>query len=103
MKTVIIVPTFNERDNIAELIQALQDQFRTMSHDMHVLVVDDESPDGTAQVVQDVQTRFENVHLIQGKKAGLGAAYIRGMRHATARRPRYRISVMPGLRPQSAH
>ena len=49
---------------------------------MHILVVDDNSPDGTADVVRDLQAEFENVHLIEGEKQGLGAAYLRGMRHA---------------------
>lgn len=82
MKTVVIVPTYNERENIGLLVRALQEQFRTMSHDMYVLVVDDNSPDGTVEVVRELQAEFANVHLIQGRKAGLGAAYIRGMHHA---------------------
>jgi dolichol-phosphate mannosyltransferase len=81
-KVVIIVPTYNERENIEALIEKLQIQFETMPHHMHILVVDDHSPDGTAAVVRQRQTRYPNLHLIQGKKDGLGAAYIRGMRHA---------------------
>ena len=53
-----------------------------MRHDCHVLVVDDSSPDGTADVVRQKQTLYPNVHLLTGKKQGLGAAYIRGMRYA---------------------
>ena len=82
MKTVIIVPTYNERDNIERLINALQVEFVKMPHEMHVLVVDDNSPDGTAEIVKDIQQKYQNVHLIQGQKNGLGAAYIRGMKHA---------------------
>lgn len=82
MRVVIIVPTYNERGNIVALLAALQDQFRTLRHDMHVLVVDDNSPDGTAELVRDAMRQFSNVHLLSGEKAGLGAAYIRGMRHA---------------------
>ena len=82
MKVVVIVPTYNERLNIRPLITALQEQFQAMSHDMHVLVVDDRSPDGTAEVVQELQARYPNVHLLEGEKAGLGTAYIRGIRHA---------------------
>jgi len=82
MKTVIIIPTYNERDNIGLMIDALQKQFKLMSHDMHILVVDDESPDGTADVVRLSKTTNNNVHLISGKKKGLGAAYIRGMGYA---------------------
>lgn len=82
MKTVIIVPTFNEHSNIAALISALLDQFNRLQHDLHILVVDDDSPDGTADVVRGLQTDNDKVHLLTGRKAGLGVAYIRGMDHA---------------------
>jgi dolichol-phosphate mannosyltransferase len=82
MKVVMIVPTYNESANIVALISALQAQFTKLSHDMHILVVDDNSPDGTADLVRTVMEQHPNVHLITGNKAGLGAAYIRGMQHA---------------------
>ena len=84
MKVVIVLPTYNERDNVAGLIDDLQTQFLAMPHEMSILVVDDHSPDGTAEVVRTVQARYPNVDLIEGKKDGLGAAYIRGFRHAIA-------------------
>ena len=82
MKVVIILPTYNERGNIAALLTSLQGEFRRLRHDMHVLVVDDNSPDGTAELVREAMREYPNVHLITGEKAGLGAAYIRGMQHA---------------------
>lgn len=82
MKTVIILPTYNEQDNIGPLIAALEHHFLTMPHEMHILVVDDNSPDGTADVVREIQKQHGNVHLLQGQKAGLGAAYIRGIHYA---------------------
>jgi dolichol-phosphate mannosyltransferase len=82
MKVVIILPTYNERGNIAALLASLQGEFRRIRHDMHVLVVDDNSPDGTAELVREAMRESSNVHLITGEKAGLGAAYIRGMQHA---------------------
>ncbi len=82
MKIVVIVPTYNERDNVGLLIEALEERFPAIPHEMHVLVVDDSSPDGTAGVVREAMARHRNVHLITGRKEGLGAAYIRGMRHA---------------------
>ena len=85
MKAVVVVPTYNERLNIAALLTALQEQFQKMPHDMHILVVDDHSPDGTAQVVQELQAHYPNVHLLEGEKAGLGVAYIRGLRYAMQR------------------
>ncbi|HVN41529.1 MAG TPA: glycosyltransferase, partial [Steroidobacteraceae bacterium] len=82
MKVVVIVPTFNERENIEPLVHALERQFMTMAHDMHILVVDDSSPDGTAEVVRHLQPGHPNLHLLSGARAGLGAAYVRGMNHA---------------------
>lgn len=82
MKIVIVIPTYNERENISRLIPALQDACRTIPHDVHLLVVDDSSPDGTADVVRTVAQRSTSLSLITGRKEGLGAAYIRGMRHA---------------------
>jgi dolichol-phosphate mannosyltransferase len=82
LKTVIIIPTYNERENIEPLVEELQLQFERMTHEMHILVVDDSSPDGTADAVRVLQSRYANLHLIEGKNAGLGVAYIRGMHHA---------------------
>ncbi len=82
MKIVIILPTYNERDNIALIIRALQEQFAGIRHDMSILVVDDNSPDGTADIVRNEFKSAPNVFLITGKKQGLGAAYVRGMQHA---------------------
>ena len=82
MRIIIIIPTFNERGNIGALIGALQDQFKRIQHDLHILIIDDNSPDGTADVVRSLQASNDNVHLLTGQKAGLGAAYIRGMNHA---------------------
>ena len=53
-----------------------------MNHDMHTLVVDDSSPDRTADVVRQLQPTRSNLHLLNGQKSGLGAAYIRGMKYA---------------------
>ena len=82
MKIVIIIPTYNEVDNIGRLIDALHREFADLSYDMHILVVDDNSPDGTANQVRERMPKCPMVHLITGTKNGLGAAYIRGMRYA---------------------
>jgi dolichol-phosphate mannosyltransferase len=82
MIVVVIVPTYNERESIGPLIDALQEQFCELPHDMRVLVVDDESPDGTGESVRGKQMEYANVHLITGSKSGLGNAYVRGMKHA---------------------
>lgn len=85
MKIVIVLPTYNERDNVGRLIRELQRQFlKVPAHEFHILVVDDNSPDGTAEIVRWEMRQFANLHLLSGTKAGLGAAYVRGMKHAMA-------------------
>lgn len=81
MRIVIIIPTYNERENIAHVLELLQAEFSTLAHEMHVLVVDDNSPDRTQDVVKGLMRSMTNLHLITGEKQGLGAAYIRGMTH----------------------
>jgi dolichol-phosphate mannosyltransferase len=83
MKVVVVVPTYNERANIGRLIEALQGVFRGMPHhDMHILVVDDNSPDGTGRLVEQLRNQNQDIHLLSGEKRGLGAAYTRGMSYA---------------------
>jgi len=87
MELVIIIPTYNEAENITALIEAIQQQFSAMVEtrpDLNpaILVVDDHSPDGTGAWVRAMARQYRNVHLIEGEKAGLGAAYVRGMTHA---------------------
>ncbi len=82
MKIVIIIPTYNEKHNIIELINALQQVFKKIPHDMNILVVDDNSPDGTGELVRNHAEKHSNIRLITGRKQGLGSAYIRGMEYA---------------------
>ena len=82
MKVVVCLPTYNERDNIGGLIEGLNAQRANLPHDFEILVVDDDSPDGTQDVVREMQARFDNVRLLTGAKQGLGAAYVRGIEHA---------------------
>jgi dolichol-phosphate mannosyltransferase len=82
MKIVIILPTYNETDNIRLLIPALSRQCDRIRHEMHLLVVDDNSPDGTGDQVRTLMADYPRLHLLTGEKQGLGAAYIRGMRYA---------------------
>jgi dolichol-phosphate mannosyltransferase len=82
MEVVLIIPTYNEKDNIGLLIDRLQEEFRRIPHEMFILVVDDNSPDGTSSVVKEKMGTCRNVFLVTGNKKGLGSAYIRGMKHA---------------------
>jgi len=84
-KVVVIIPTYNEKENINPLIDILEDVFRNVpaKWDMHILVVDDSSPDGTGEVVKEKMKKFNNVHLFtNSEKVGLGGAYMKGMNHA---------------------
>jgi dolichol-phosphate mannosyltransferase len=74
----VIIPTYNERDNIGALVDALHRQFAAMSHEMHILVVDDHSPDGTSDVVKGKMSAYANLHLVSGAKKGLLAEVPRG-------------------------
>jgi dolichol-phosphate mannosyltransferase len=82
MRIVIVIPTYNEAENIELLIRALREQFRLIKHEMAILVVDDNSPDETANLVKAIMAKDPNLYLITGEKHGLGAAYIRGMCYA---------------------
>ena len=84
MKIVIVVPTYNESKNIGRLIEALDKEFKNIpSHELNLLVVEGNSPDGTADVVRDKMKDYKFVHLLmEEKKAGLGAAYVYGFKHA---------------------
>ena len=79
----IVLPTYNEAANLALLLPRIfNQQERIATHELHVLVVDDNSPDGTAAVVEEYRRRFPRLHLLRGNKQGLGRAYQRGMAHA---------------------
>ncbi len=77
-KSIVIIPTYNEKENIEEIIRKVF-SLKTI---FHVLVVDDGSPDGTADIVKKMQNEFNNkLFLIQRKgKLGLGTAYITGFK-----------------------
>jgi len=80
----VILPTYNEIDNVTQVIPAVFQQAAKISdsHDLHVLVVDDDSPDGTCGAVKELQRKYKNLHVIGGMKRGLGDAYKRGIKHA---------------------
>ncbi len=82
MKSIIILPTYNEKKNIEILIPRLQSFFKQVKkHKFSILVVDDNSPDGTANVVKKYKKKYNNLFLIEGEKKGLGNAYLRAFRY----------------------
>lgn len=83
MEIVVIIPTYNEIKSIGLLINILQNEIKKIKgHNMKILVVDDYSPDGTAECVMKMQKKYDNLHLISGEKQGLGVAYLRGFNYA---------------------
>jgi dolichol-phosphate mannosyltransferase len=77
---LVIIPTYNESENIKNIIQEVL-KHSDNENRYNVLVVDDNSPDGTAKIVKEMQT--ENIYLIERPaKAGLGTAYVTGFRFA---------------------
>jgi dolichol-phosphate mannosyltransferase len=75
LATLIVVPTFNEAENIAELVRAVRAQLPAA----HLLVIDDASPDGTAAIVNELIGKDEQVHLLERPgKLGIGSAYVAG-------------------------
>lgn len=84
MKVVIVIPTYNEAENIKKLIPALLEVFKQIpKHECHILVVDGNSPDNTANIVSEFAKENEYVHLLKEKeKSGLGGAYIYAFKYA---------------------
>jgi dolichol-phosphate mannosyltransferase len=83
-QAVIIIPTFNERENIQKIIPILIDLSKKITHwKLSILVVDDTSPDKTYEVVAALAEKHSQVRLLQNKqKSGLGGAYLKGMKYA---------------------
>lgn len=86
-ETLVIIPTYNEANNIAELIKQVLNQ----DENIDLLIVDDGSPDGTADLVKEAQKNFEGrLHLIERSgKLGLGTAYVEGFKYGLDREYSY--------------
>jgi dolichol-phosphate mannosyltransferase len=80
---IVVIPTYNEKENISAILHSILD----LQQDFHVIVIDDGSPDGTAQIVKDLQLKFPGQLFIEERrgKQGLGTAYIHGFKWAIAR------------------
>jgi len=82
-RALIIVPTYNERENVARLIETILSQDERLD----ILVVDDGSPDGTAAIVEGIIASNARVHILcRPRKMGLGTAYLAGFRWGIERR-----------------
>ena len=86
IEKIVILPTYNERENVGAMLGRLME----LPYGLHVLVVDDGSPDGTAEIVKEWMSREPRVHLLQrAGKLGLGSAYREGFRWALDRGAEY--------------
>lgn len=85
--SLVIIPTYNEKENIEKIIRRVF----SLKHPFHILIVDDSSPDGTAQIVKRLQQEYpEALHLEERTgKLGLGTAYIHGFKWALKRAYEY--------------
>lgn len=82
MKTLVVLPTYNERENISAIVPAI---FQA-APSVEILVADDNSPDGTQDAVREMQTKYSKLHLLaRPGKQGLGRAYIAGFKWALER------------------
>ena len=88
--TVVIIPTYNEKENIEAIIRTVFSQKKQFD----ILVVDDSSPDGTAAIVKNLQQEFSNLFIeIRKEKTGLGTAYIHGFKWALNNNYEYIIEM----------
>ena len=79
MKVLIVSPTYNEKNNINLLIRKISN----INKDLHLLIIDDNSPDGTGNIVKEAMKINNHIHLIErGSKLGLGTAYCEGFSYA---------------------
>lgn len=92
--SLVIIPTYNERENVQEIVRAV---IGIAEHRFDVLIIDDNSPDGTAQIVERLMDEPDlsgRVHLLRrAGKLGLGTAYITGFKWALERDYRYVIEM----------
>ena len=88
--SIVLIPTYNEKENISKIIDAVLG----LEHQFDILVIDDNSPDGTAAIVEDIITREPRVHILKRPgKQGLGTAYIAGFKWAIENKYDYIIEM----------
>jgi dolichol-phosphate mannosyltransferase len=86
----IILPTYNERENIKHFVEALQNVFKSNKLDGHIIIVDDNSPDGTGKIADGLASRYPNLSVIhRPQKQGIGPAYVAGFKKALQTDTRY--------------
>jgi len=90
VESVILIPTYNEKENIATVI----DKLNALNLDLDILVIDDSSPDGTAQIVKELQKNNKRLFIIERPgKLGLGTAYVKGFHWALEKGYQYVLEM----------
>lgn len=79
MNISVIIPSYNEKETVKEVIDILEQRLKGSSDQYSILVVDGQSPDGTGEIVQQLCTVYPNLHLLSRPKSGIGRDYIAGM------------------------
>ena len=88
--TVVLIPTYNERDNLSKLIPKIFEEYP----DIHILVIDDNSPDGTPNLLKELSSKYKNLrYVVRVGERGLGTALLRGYREALKHGYRYLIQM----------
>lgn len=87
MESIVIIPTYKEKENIAKMIRRIF----SLNDDFHILIIDDNSPDGTAEIVQSLIPEYKDKLFLEKRagKLGLGTAYIYGFRWALQKNYQY--------------
>lgn len=83
MKVSVVLGTYNERDNIVKLVLALANNFHSSSLDYEIIIVDDKSPDGTADAAREAFSHNKNVKIIVRNERGLATALRRGVEESS--------------------
>ncbi|MFZ7107272.1 MAG: polyprenol monophosphomannose synthase [Bacteroidota bacterium] len=86
-ESLVLIPTYNEKENIERMVRKVF----SLPHPFHLLIIDDGSPDGTADIVRKLQSEFQGRLFLEERKGklGLGTAYIHGFKWALARSYQY--------------
>ena len=91
MKTAVVIPTYNEKENIGKLLQKI---FELKIGDLDVIVIDDNSPDGTGDILEKIKESNKCLSVIhRKKKSGLGTAYRKGFNFALSRGAEYVLEM----------
>ena len=91
---LVIIPTFNEKENVEKIIRKVI----SLAGDFHVLIIEDNSPDGTAAIVRGLLNEFPHRLFMEERKGklGLGTAYIHGFKWALVQNYQYIFEMLPG-------